>query len=161
MPAGPIPVDELRRRRRVDVEQLLTDWTTAAFAGLRLKVSTELPPGDQLAAALADYPDGYVQVEAFGGPGAVDPTQESVNVDVDAYVAGDADGNPNRAGAADLAELLRVAYMEYLPGYTTDDGHATVTEVTEFARPTARPYDADPNLRRFSAAYQFTVQSRG
>lgn len=135
-----------------DVEQLLIDWLTAGFAGTIAVVSTERPPLDDLATS---FP--YVQVEAFGGTD-VNAAQDTPRVDVDVFTGPDADGNPDRGGASDLAELIRAAMLNLLPGYTT--GPMTVQNVRTFSRPTARPYDDNPTLRRFSAAYELTVATR-
>jgi hypothetical protein len=152
------PLDPAALRRFADVELLLVDWLLAALGGpLNLKVSTEVPPGDELAAVLAEYA-GYVHVEAFGGADK-NAAQDVARVDVDVYVPPDADGNPNRGAASDLAELIRAALLFNLPGFYTDT--ATISSVATVSRPTARPYDDDSTLRKFGAAYQIEIKSRG
>lgn len=152
------PLDLSALRRYADAEQLVVDWLLAALGGpLGIKVATELPPGGELGALLGAYA-GFVHVEAFGG-GEVNAAQDVVSIDVDCYVPSDADGNPDRAGASDMAELVRAAVLFHLPGYYTST--ATVSAVRTISRPTARPYDDNSALRKFSAAYEFKIKSRG
>lgn len=158
MPVDPINLADLERTRYVDVEALLVGWIAGALADAGLTVSTELPEGDELAAALADDTPYYVQVEAFGGAER-NPAQDAAQVDVDVYAGADPDGNPDRAGASDTAELVRAALLFYLPGY--DNGQATVSAVNTISRPSARPYDDATDIRRFGAAYQVITKSHG
>jgi hypothetical protein len=152
----PIPVDVLTRTRYADVEWLLTHWTRGALGALDLAVASEMPDAGELEQIL-EQRAGFVQIEAFGGPGERNPAQDTANVDVDVYVGGDTDGNPDRASASDLAELLRSAFLFHLPGYFTDT--ATVSGVATMSRPSARPYDDNATVRRFGASYQVTVKS--
>lgn len=156
-PVEPLDLDDLTRDRAADVEQLIIDWVRQAFAAMDLHVANELPPGDELTEVLADH-TAFVHVEAFGG-GDRNVVQENVNVDVDVYVGPDSDGNPNRAAAADIAALLRAGVLFHLPGYYT--ATATVSAVSTMSRPTARPYDDNSALRRYSAAYTMVIKSHG
>jgi hypothetical protein len=163
MVVEPIDPAVLARERYADVEHVLVDWLEAALAGLGIKAKTRMPEGDALEALLTE-PDvgGLLHVEAFDGHD-LDPARERINVDVDLYVAALPDGNPDDAGANDLAALIRAAMLFHLPGYyTTLDGHsATVQAVATFARPTARPYDDNTAICRRHAAYQVTIATRG
>lgn len=152
----PIALEDLQRYRYADVEAFLVTWVNGALGPtLDLACSTEQPLGDGLA-ALLDGHRFYVQIEAFGGA-EIDPARDGVNVDVDVYGPPDESGNADRAGASDIAELIRSAFLFHLPGY--DDGHATVSAAKTISRPTARPYDDNTNTRRFSAAYQVVLKS--
>jgi hypothetical protein len=151
----PLDLAALARVRYADVEQLITEWIRAAFAALTPHVVTELPDATEMD-ALMGAGRLVIQVEAFGGSDR-NPAQDVANVDVDVYAPGDPDGNPDRGRAADAAGLLRAGLLFALPGYYTDD--ATVSEVSTFSRPTARPYDDNTTTRRFSAAYQVVVKS--
>lgn len=143
-----------------DVEALLVVWLPTAVTGIR--ALTDLPA--DLLAALADEDAdlrGIVQVEAFGGADT-DPSAEIVNVDVDVYVPPDADGEPDRAAARDLAEDVRSAVLVVLPGtvHALPSGAATVQAARTISRPTVRPYDESP-VRRFHASYRIKVATRG
>lgn len=154
-PVAPLDVDALRAVRYEDAEALLTWWTRGALSALDLVVATEMPDAGDLTAIL-DAHAAFVQIEVFGGSER-NPAQDVISVDVDVYVAGDADGNPNRSGAADLAELLRAAWLFNLPGYHT--ATATVSGVATMSRPSARPYDDNSTVRRIGAAYQVVLKS--
>lgn len=155
---GPISVDQLDRERYADVEALLVGWVRDSLAAsLALVVSTEMPPADDLAAVLAEQSaQHWVQIEAFGGADKT-PASETVSVDVTVYTPGDADGNPDRAGASDCAQRLRTALLFHLPGF--DDGQATVSLVATISRPSPRPYDDNPVARKFGASYAVTVKT--
>jgi hypothetical protein len=152
----PLDLDALDRERYADVEELLCTWLRQAFAAMGVTVSTGLPEGDELAEALTDDTPYYIAVEAFGGADR-NPAQDVASVDVDVYAPADLDGNPDRAGASDAAERVRAGLLFHLSGY--DNGTATVSAVATMSRPTARPYDDNSNVTRFSAAYQVTVKS--
>jgi hypothetical protein len=98
-----------------------------------------------------------VQVEAFGG-NDLNPALDECRVDVDVYAPADPDGNPDRGLAHDVAAYVRAGFLFHLPGHWTDE--ATVSRVATVSRPTARPYDENTSIRRFSAAYSVTVKSR-
>lgn len=151
----PLDLAALARVRYADVEQLLTEWIRGAFAALNPHVVTELPDATEMD-ELMSADRLVVHVEAFGGSDR-NPAQDVANVDVDVYAPGDADGNPDRGRAADAAALLRAALLFRLPGYHNEE--ATVSEVSTFSRPTARPYDDNTTTRKFSAAYQVVIKS--
>lgn len=152
----PLDVDELAALRYADAEALLIDWLAGSFAGIAdLLVANELPQADELQ-ALLDSRRPFVHVEGFGGTER-NPAQDQVNIDVDLYWPGDADGNPDREGAQDFARLIRAALLFRLPGWSTAD--ATVSEVSTFSRPSPRPYDVNPTVRRIGAAYQLVIKS--
>lgn len=130
-----------------DVEELLVDLIGTA---LDVRVVTDLPA--ELTAAVLPV----IQVYAYGGTD-IDPSREIVNIDVDCYVGPDVDGEPDRAGARDLAERARAYLLRVLPG-TTVDG-VTVQHVRTISRPTAREYDESP-IRRRHAAYGLRVATR-
>lgn len=152
----PLDLAELQALRRPDVEALLIDWLTASFAAIGGHFATEMPDAGDLLAEMAES-GFFVQVEAFGGADR-NPSQELVNVDVDVYAPGDADGNPDRGLAVDTAELVRAALLWRLPGHWTAD--ATVQKVGTMSRPCARPYDDNSTVRRVGASYQITVAAR-
>lgn len=120
-------------------------------AALDLRLVTDLP-AELLAADVLPL----VQVGAFGGVD-LDPARELVRLDADVYVGPDADGEPDRAGARDIAERVRAWFLRGLPG-TTRDG-MTVQRVRTISRPTARPYDESP-VRRCHAAYELVIATR-
>jgi hypothetical protein len=153
----PLTRGELEALRRPDVEALLIDWLVAAFRPqLGGHFATEMPDAGELLGQMAEH-GFFVQVEAFGGADK-NPSQETVNVDVDVYAPGDEDGNPDRGLAVDTAELLRAALLWRLPGHWTAD--ATVQKVGTMSRPCARPYDDNTTVRRVGATYQVTIAAR-
>jgi hypothetical protein len=164
MTVEPLDPEVLQRERYADAEQLLVDWLEQALAALHLQARTRMPKGDDLQALLAQEDvAGLIHVEVFDGDD-LNAAQERINTDVDLYVPELADGNPDDAGANDLAALIRSAMLYHLPGYyaTMPDGStATVQEVVTFSRPTARPYDDNSAICRRHAAYQVTIATRG
>ncbi len=153
---APFDRAELEALRRPDVEALLIGWLAAAFAQIGGYYATEMPDAGELLDLMGAH-GLFVQVEAFGGADR-NPSQETVNVDVDVYAPGDDDGNPDRGAAFDHAELIRAALLWRLPGHWTAE--ATVQKVGTMSRPCARPYDDNTTVRRVGATYQLTVAAR-
>jgi hypothetical protein len=155
-PVVPLDRAELEAIRYADVEALLIGWLTAAFGVIGGKFVSEEPDPGELPGLLVEHGTLTV-VSAFGGVDR-NPAQDVANVDVDTYVPGDANGNPDPGAAQDYAELLRSAFLFRLPGYYTTS--ATVSGVATMSRPCARPYDDDAStVRRVGATYQVTVKS--
>lgn len=151
----PLDLAELQRLRRPDVEGLLIDWCTTALSQVGGHYASEMPDAGELVEIMTAR-GFFVQVEAFGGADK-NPAQEDVNVDVDVYAPGDADGNPDRGAALDTAELIRAALLWRLPGFWTAE--AIVSKVGTMSRPCARPYDDNTTVRRVGASYQVTVKA--
>ena len=129
-----------------DVELLLTVWLADI---LDIRCVTDLP------AALGEAVP-LLQVVRVGGADR-QITLDEADVDIDAYVGPDDAGNPDRAGARELAEQARQAVRYQLPGVVFTD--AVVARTQTIVAPAWRPYD-NTALRRFGGSYRLTLHSR-
>lgn len=126
----------------VDVEAGVAGWLRAAYAGVGLRVVTEVPAN--LAEVLP-----LTQVTRIGGADTA-VVLDLATVDFDFWAA-------DRAAARALALDVHVRLRFALPGAAIPGG--VVCRVDTLTAPAWRPWN-NTAVRRFGASYQITVQAQ-
>jgi hypothetical protein len=125
-----------------DVDDLIVTWLPTVGIS-----ATTITTDDVLRMDLA-YAMPLIQVVTYGGTDRAG-VLDDVNLDIDVYAA-------TRDMAVDLAEEIRTAVLDMLPGYHVPG--ATVAKTRTSQRPAWRPYD-NTAIRRRQAAYTITVHA--